>query len=90
MYNCHVRYCQWATEPLGTQDEKVDICTMLVFTHGPHFNGPKRTETARRVALLVASLKILRFIIYPVGGFNFCHGMFWTKQKQKQYNYSQG
>jgi hypothetical protein len=39
------------------------------------FNGSKRTGTSLRVALLVASLKISRFIIYPVGGFNFRHEM---------------
>jgi hypothetical protein len=60
------------------------------FLHGLCFNGPKQTGTALRLALFVALLKISRFIIYPVGGFNFRHEMFWTKQKQQQYYYSQG
>jgi len=50
---------------------------------------PKRTGTALTVALFVASLNISRFMIYSVCGFNFRHEMLWTKQKQKQYNYSQ-
>ena len=52
-------------------------------THTKYFNGPKQSGTALRFVVFLASLRISRFIMYPLGGFNFRHEMFGTKQKTK-------